>query len=271
MTPAYGPRRPDLYAERVTSPQLSSIRFGATNAAPISLLHGFTQTAGCWGTFTDTLAASHQIVAVDLPGHGGSAEVRTNLPQTAELLATTLAPSIVIGYSLGGRVALHLALAHPDLVQRLVVIGATGGLVSDEERRQRRTADEVLADHLEDVGVEDFLDEWLSQPLFASLTADQSFRELRATNSASGLASSLRLCGTGTQEPLWDRLGELDMPVLVIAGANDEKFTQLGRQLVDSIGTNAWMQLIDDAGHSAQLENPAATASAITNWLSETM
>lgn len=255
----------------MTSPQLSSIRTGATNASLIALLHGFTQTAGCWGTFAETLATSHQIVAVDLPGHGGSADVRTNLPQTAELLATTLAPSIVIGYSLGGRVALHFALAYPDLVQRLVVIGATGGLVSDEERKQRRTADEALADHLEDIGVDAFLDEWLSQPLFASLTADQSFRELRATNSSSGLASSLRLCGTGTQEPLWDRLGELNMPVLVLAGANDDKFTQLGRQLVESIGTNASIQLIDNAGHSAQLENPAATASVITNWLSETL
>jgi len=255
----------------VTSPQLSSIRSGATDAAPIALLHGFTQTAGCWGTFADTLAASHPIVAVDLPGHGGSAEVRTNLSQTAALLATTLTPSIVIGYSLGGRVALHLALAHPELVQRLVVIGANGGIVSDEERTQRRTSDEALADHLEDVGVDAFLDEWLSQPLFASLSGDQSLRELRATNSASGLASSLRLCGTGTQEPLWDRLGELNMPVLVIAGSNDDKFTQLGRQLVESIGTNASMQLIDNAGHSAQLENPVATASAITNWLSETV
>ena len=255
----------------MSSSPLSSIRTGAADATPIALLHGFTQTAGCWGTFADILAASNPIVAVDLPGHGGSAEVRTNLPQTAELLATTLPASIVIGSSGGGRVALHLALSHPELVDRLVVIGSTGGIASNDERHQRRIADEALADHLEDIGVEAFLDEWLSQPLFSSLSAEQSFRELRATNSASGLASSLRLCGTGTQEPLWDRLGELNMPVLVIAGANDDKFTNLGNQLVESIGANASMQLIDDAGHSAQLENPAATASVITNWLSETL
>ena len=105
--------------------------------------------------------------------------------------------------------------------------------------------------------------------MFASLTAEQSFRELRATNAAAGLASSLRLCGTGTQESLWSRLGELTMPVLVIAGANDEKFTHLGHRLVESIGTNASIQLIDNAGHSAQLENPAATAATVTKWLSE--
>ena len=256
----------------MASPHLSSTRTGSpADAPPIALLHGFTQTAGCWGPFADKLSATHSVVAIDLPGHGGSGEVRADLEQTTALVASSIERSIVIGYSLGGRIALHLALGHPQLVERLVVIGATGGLDSEEERAERRVADESLADHLEDIGVDVFLDEWLSQPMFASLTAEQSFRELRATNSAAGLASSLRLCGTGTQESLWSRLGELTMPVLVIAGANDEKFTHLGHRLVESIGTNASIQLIDNAGHSAQLENPTATASVITKWLSETL
>jgi 2-succinyl-6-hydroxy-2,4-cyclohexadiene-1-carboxylate synthase len=254
----------------VASPHLSRIRTDSPTGAPsIALLHGFTQTAACWGPFADELSTTHSLVAIDLPGHGGSGEVRANLSQTTELVASSIDRSIVIGYSLGGRVALHLALGHPQLVERLVIIGATGGLDSEEERRQRRVADESLADHLEDIGVDAFLDEWLSQPMFASLTAEQSFRELRATNAAAGLASSLRLSGTGTQESLWSRLGELTMPVLVIAGANDEKFTHLGHRLVESIGTNASIQLIDNAGHSAQLENPAATAATVTKWLSE--
>ena len=256
----------------MASPHLSRIRTDSPTGAPsIALLHGFTQTAACWGPFADELSTTHSLVAIDLPGHGGSGEVRANLSQTTELVASSIDRSIVIGYSLGGRVALHLALGHPQLVERLVIIGATGGLDSEEERRQRRVADESLADHLEDIGVDAFLDEWLSQPMFASLTAQQSFRELRATNSAAGLASSLRLCGTGTQESLWSRLGELTMPVLVIAGANDEKFTHLGHRLVESIGTNASIQLIDNAGHSAQLENPEGTAAAITKWLSEVL
>ncbi len=256
----------------MASPHLSRIRTDSPTGAPsIALLHGFTQTAACWGPFADELSTTHSLVAIDLPGHGGSGEVRANLSQTTELVASSIDRSIVIGYSLGGRVALHLALCHPQLVERLVIIGATGGLDSEEERRQRRVADESLADHLEDIGVDAFLDEWLSQPMFASLTAQQSFRELRATNSAAGLASSLRLCGTGTQESLWSRLGELTMPVLVIAGANDEKFTHLGHRLVESIGTNASIQLIDNAGHSAQLENPEGTAAAITKWLSEVL
>ena len=256
----------------MTSPHLSSIRTGSpAGALPIALLHGFTQTAACWGPFSDELATTHSVRAIDLPGHGGSGEVRANLDQTAALVASSIDPSIVIGYSLGGRVALHLALGHPQLVERLVIIGATGGLDSEEERKQRCVADESLADRLEDIGVDAFLDEWLSQPMFASLTAEQSFREVRAKNSAAGLASSLRLCGTGTQESLWSRLGELAMPVLVIAGANDEKFTHLGQRLVESIGTNASIHLVDNAGHSAQLENPAATAAAITDWLSKAL
>ncbi len=254
----------------MASPHLSRIRTDSPTGAPsIALLHGFTQTAACWGPFADELSTTHSLVAIDLPGHGGSGEVRADLSQTTELVASSIDRSIVIGYSLGGRVALHLALGHPQLVERLVIISATGGLDSEEERRQRRVADESLADHLEDIGVDAFLDEWLSQPMFASLTAEQSFRELRATNAAAGLASSLRLCGTGTQESLWSRLGELTMPVLVIAGANDEKFTHLGHRLVESIGTNASIQLIDNAGHSAQLENPAATAATVTKWLSD--
>ncbi len=272
MYSAYGPRRPGLYAGQVASQLLSSIGSGTTaDTTSITLLHGFTQTAECWGSFADQLATSHPILAIDLPGHGGSAAIRGDLTQSAAMVASTITPSIVIGYSLGGRIALHLALAFPDLVERLVLIGATGGLDSEEERKQRRVADESLADRLEEVGVNAFLDEWLAQPMFASLTAEQSFRELRATNSAAGLASSLRLCGTGTQESLWSRLGELTMPVLVIAGANDEKFTHLGHRLVESIGTNASIQLIHNAGHSAQLENPAATALAITEWLLETL
>lgn len=256
----------------MASLHLSRIRTDSPTGAPsIALLHGFTQTAACWGPFADELSTTHSLVAIDLPGHGGSGEVRADLSQTTELVASSIDRSIVIGYSLGGRVALHLALGHPQLVERLVIIGATGGLDSEEERRQRRVADESLADHLEDIGVDAFLDEWLSQPMFASLTAQQSFRELRATNAAAGLASSLRLCGTGTQESLWSRLGELTMPVLVIAGASDEKFTHLGHRLVESIGTNASIQLIDNAGHSAQLENPAGTATAITKWLSEAL
>jgi 2-succinyl-6-hydroxy-2,4-cyclohexadiene-1-carboxylate synthase len=209
-------------------------------------------------------------LAIDLPGHGGSAQIRGDLTQSAAMVASAIIPSIVIGYSLGGRIALHLALAFPELVERLVLIGATGGIDDEDERAQRQAADDALADRLEDIGIDAFLDEWLTQPLFASLTPEQSMRERRSRNSATGLASSLRLCGTGTQTPLWERLDTLTMPVLVLAGSNDEKFTQLGQRLVASIGNNASFESVAGAGHSAHLENPTATSAAITEWLSTT-
>jgi 2-succinyl-6-hydroxy-2,4-cyclohexadiene-1-carboxylate synthase len=271
MDAAYGPRRSGLYAGQVSSQLLSSIRSGTTaDTTPITLLHGFTQTAECWGSFADHLATSHPILAIDLPGHGGSAELRGDLTQSAATVASAITPSIVIGYSLGGRIALHLALAFPELVERLVLIGATGGIDNEDEREQRRNSDDALADRLEDIGIDAFLDDWLAQPLFASLTSEQSMREQRSLNSVAGLASSLRLCGTGAQAPLWDRLNELTMPVLVLAGSNDEKFTQLGHRLVASIGSNASFKAIAGSGHSTHLEDPSATSAAVTEWLSKT-
>ena len=234
---------------------------------PLVLLHGFTQTAQCWGPFAERLATHHALTLLDLPGHGDSADVRADLPLTAELAADAGGRGTWIGYSLGGRVALHVALQRPEVVDRLVIIGATGGLDDSSERAARRSADEILADHIEDVGTDAFLAEWLAQPLFAGLDDDSSCIARRRRNTPAGLASSLRLCGTGTQESLWSRLSEISVPTLVIVGALDSKFTEIGRRLVDAIGGNAQLRVIDDAGHSAQLERPEATADAIETWL----
>src|SRR5690606_23536537 len=118
------------------------------------------------------------------------------------LLGDAAGPATYVGYSMGGRLALHLALARPDLVRRLVLIGATGGIDDEDDRAARRAADERLAAHLEQVGVATFVDEWLAQPLFAGLSPTAAARDERLANTAEGLASSLRLAGTGTQEPL---------------------------------------------------------------------
>jgi 2-succinyl-6-hydroxy-2,4-cyclohexadiene-1-carboxylate synthase len=231
------------------------------------LVHGFTQTGRCWGPFADDLARDHEVVLVDAPGHGGSAGIAADLPTGALLLADTGGPATYVGYSMGGRLALHLALARPDLVSRLVLIGATGGIDDEAERAARRAADDRLADHLVDVGVPAFLDEWLAQPLFAGLTPSAAARDERLANTAAGLASSLRLAGTGTQEPLWDRLAAVDVPVLVLAGVDDAKFSNIARRLARAIGPTATVALVPRAGHSAHLENPADTASIIRRWL----
>jgi 2-succinyl-6-hydroxy-2,4-cyclohexadiene-1-carboxylate synthase len=251
-----------LHVER-----LSDAAAGDATTDRIVLVHGFTQTARCWGPFGTALAATHEGWAVDAPGHGGSSEVRTDLVEGASLLGAAGGRATYVGYSMGGRLALHLALARPDLVERLVLIGATAGIEDDAERATRRTADDALADHLEQDGVDAFLDEWLAQPLFAGLSPDAACVGERRRNTAAGLASSLRLAGTGTQRPLWSELPRLTMPVLLMIGADDAKFTSIAERMAERIGPAATMAVIPNAGHTAHLERPAETAEALRAWL----
>ncbi len=233
------------------------------------LAHGFTQTARSWDTITGLLDPSKpdiEVVAVDLPGHGDAAPPNdVDLWSSADRLVSAGGIGTYVGYSMGGRVALHAALAHPDQVERLVIIGATAGIDDDHERAERRGADDRLADHIEAVGVDVFIDEWLANPLFAGLTDASAMRSDRLRNTAAGLAASLRATGTGTQEPLWNRLGEIGAPVLVLVGEHDHKFTAVGRRLADRL-TTASLVVVPGAGHSVHLEQPEATARAIMDF-----
>jgi 2-succinyl-6-hydroxy-2,4-cyclohexadiene-1-carboxylate synthase len=234
------------------------------------LAHGFTQTARSWSRFGRLLQAHRhgaEIRAVDLPGHGDAPPpADSDLWASGDRLVAAGGPGCYVGYSMGGRVSLHAALRHPDSVLALVLVGATAGIDDDAERADRRKADERLADHIESVGVEAFIDEWLRNPLFAGLTAETSQRDDRLRNTPAGLASSLRSTGTGTQEPLWDRLHEISAPVLVLAGEHDAKFREIGERMTNSL-PDATFRAIPDAGHSVHLEQPEATARAIAEWL----
>src|SRR5690606_10540568 len=145
----------------------------------------------------------------DAPGHGASGAARLAWPDAVDALAATGGRGTWIGYSMGGRLALGVALAHPQLVERLVLVGASPGIADPGERAARRAGDEALARHLLAVGLDAFLDEWLAQPLFAGLTADEAQRSARRTNTADGLAAALRDLGTGTQPDLWPALDDL--------------------------------------------------------------
>ncbi|MFK7918780.1 MAG: alpha/beta fold hydrolase [Ilumatobacter sp.] len=238
----------------------------------IVFAHGFTQTGRSWRHIANGLqggldhVATLDLIAPDLPGHGDASEQRSDLWQCGEMLASVGQAAAYIGYSMGGRVALHTALRHPDLVQKLVLIGATAGIVDDAERAARRVSDNELADHIIEYGVPAFVDDWLTKPLFAGLDDDSSMREDRLRNTPDGLASSLRLAGTGTQQPLWDQLSGIDCPVLVLVGEHDAKFTALGEQLVAGL-SHARLGVISGAGHSVHLEQPAATVEALIDFL----
>lgn len=236
------------------------------------MLHGFTQTGRLWGPFGDALATSHTLVAVDLPGHGGSDAVRADLPTTARLVADTVRGAIgdvpcgLIGYSLGARVALHV-LTQTDLqVSRATLIGATGGIEDREARTVRRRSDEVRADSLEASGnVGSFLESWLRGPLFERL-GDTADRAERLRNSAGGLASSLRLCGTGTQEPLWDAVATIRCPVLALAGTNDARFAAHALRLARLVPAGA-VSLVPGGGHAVHLAQPVHTGRIVAQWL----
>jgi 2-succinyl-6-hydroxy-2,4-cyclohexadiene-1-carboxylate synthase len=239
---------------------------------PLALLHGFTQTGRLWGLFGERLAGSHTLVAVDLPGHGGSDPVRADLPQTADLVAQGVRaavgdePCALLGYSLGARVALHV-LTRTDLrVSRAALIGATAGIEDPEARATRRRKDESLADDLEASGdVEGFLGSWLRGPLFERLGGAADGAE-RKRNSAAGLASSLRLCGTGTQEPLWHALPAVRCPVLALAGTDDIRFAQHALRLARAVPSGV-ASLVPGGGHAVHLAQPDQTGRIVGHWL----
>jgi 2-succinyl-6-hydroxy-2,4-cyclohexadiene-1-carboxylate synthase len=233
--------------------------------ARLVLVHGFTQTARSWDPLLPALAG-HEVVALDAPGHGRASEVELDLVEGGSWLAAAGGRATYVGYSMGGRLCLHAALAAPADVRGLVLISATGGLDDVRERDARRASDEALADRIERIGVPAFLDEWLAQPLFAGLDARAQGRAERLENTARGLATSLRLAGTGTQQPLWDRLGGLDIPVLVVAGALDLKFVGLAQRLVDAI-PDADLAIVPGAGHTVHLEQPERFLDVLLPWL----
>ena len=234
------------------------------------LVHGFTQTSGCWGPVADALAEDHTVVRVDAPGHGRSADVIAGLRGGARLIADQGHRATYLGYSMGARYCLHLALSNPELVERLILLGATAGIEDPAERAARTAADEELADKIERHGVDTFLEAWMRNPLFAGLSEEQACLDRRRENTAAGLAMSLRQCGTGVQDPLWSKLSRLTMPVLVLAGERDERFVALGERIAASIGANATFATIAGAGHAAHLEQPEAFLSIVLAYLKDT-
>jgi 2-succinyl-6-hydroxy-2,4-cyclohexadiene-1-carboxylate synthase len=250
------------------------MRYMSDRAGPgqerLVLLHGFTQTSASWGPVVDELQGRFELVLPDAPGHGGSSGVRADLWRTAGLLADAVPLGATwVGYSMGGRMALHVALARPERVRRLVLISTSAGIEGASQRASRREADEELARRIEREGTERFLEWWLAQPLFASLPREGAGLPDRLANTPAGLASSLRWAGAGAQEPLWDRLGELGqrrLPVLLIAGGLDHAYRAHAGRMAALIGPTASVHVVNGAGHACHLERPLEVAAAITSF-----
>jgi 2-succinyl-6-hydroxy-2,4-cyclohexadiene-1-carboxylate synthase len=230
------------------------------------MLHGFTATGRSWDAVRRRIAggAYAEVDAPDLSGHGSASDDR---PATITACVERLRqdrPYALCGYSMGGRIALHLALARPELVRRLVLVSTTAGIEDAHERDERRRADEELAEGLERAGLETFARWWGAQPLFAGQSPEvaAAARADRLRNTAEGLAASLRGMGTGVMEPVWDRLGELTMPAVVVVGERDAKFRRIGERLADVL-PDARFVVIPGAGHAVHLDVPEAVADAL--------
>ncbi len=251
--------------------RLSSDTLGA--GPRLVMAHGFTQTGRVWGGMDRDLASDHQVVRVDMPGHGDSSGVAATLPDGALKLADAGGRAVYLGYSMGARFCLHVALARPESVEGLVLVSGTAGIDDPTERRRRRESDQALADEIDPhdgrpaLPVATFLRRWLDNPLFAGISAEANGLAERLRNTGPGLASSLRLAGTGTQRPLWTSLAALVMPVVVISGELDEKFCTLGRRLAASIGDNATHAVVPGAGHAPHLQYPDHVAALVRSHL----
>jgi 2-succinyl-6-hydroxy-2,4-cyclohexadiene-1-carboxylate synthase len=230
------------------------------------LLHGFTQTRQSWRRTTAALGGRYRALAPDLPGHGMAAERRPASFAACAAYVRALAdgPIVLVGYSMGGRIALYTALALPGLVHRLVLVGASPGIADAAERDERRRADEALAARIETMDIAAFATEWGGQELFAGQEARvaAAAHADRLRNTPAGLAAALRGLGTGVMPPLWDRLGQLTMPVTLVAGERDARFCAIAGRMAPAI-PDCRVEVVDGAGHAAQLEQPEIVAAAI--------
>jgi 2-succinyl-6-hydroxy-2,4-cyclohexadiene-1-carboxylate synthase len=252
--------------------RLAAERLAAAGPAlgRLVFVHGFTQTRSSWDPIAEILNADgYEIVAVDAPGHGESEELQLDLVETAAALGDTGGAATYVGYSMGGRIGLQLAVASPERVERLVIVSATPGIEDDEERAARRAADEQRAEEIERDGVAAFLEGWLSLPMFTTLSPAAAGLQARRSNTANGLAASLRLAGTGAQRPLWADLAALSMPVLIVAGALDDKFTDIAARMAALIPTSE-VAVVAGAGHAVHLERQDDFVAVLGHWLEAT-
>ncbi|ACZ40425.1 2-succinyl-6-hydroxy-2,4-cyclohexadiene-1-carboxylate synthase [Sphaerobacter thermophilus] len=249
---------------------------------PLLLLHGFTGSAATWEPLLPALQAHFHTVAPDLIGHGRSdvpadparyAMDRCVADLVALLDALDIDRAAVLGYSMGGRTALHLALAAPERVSALVLEGASPGIADPDERAARVASDAALADRIEREGLQAFVDAWERLPLFASQqrlpeATRARLRAQRLSHTPRGLANSLRGMGAGAMAPVHDRLGEIAVPVLLIAGELDGKYVEISRAMAGAM-PQATVRIIPDAGHAPHLEQPEAFVEAVLGFLVE--
>ena len=250
------------------------------NHQTLVLLHGFTGSAAGWGHQMDTLADSGlRIIAVDMLGHGQSdapedakrysiENCQKDILAILQALGVKKSHAIILGYSMGGRIALYMAFS--GYFRALILESSSPGLEDAAEREERRASDEALAASIERDGVPAFVERWERIPLFASQqTLPSECREAlhrqRLQNNATGLAQSLRGVGTGIQPSLYTQLPTLHIPVLLIAGELDTKFTTIAKSMAQAL-PQSQLHIVLAAGHTVHLEQPQLFTSLVRDF-----
>lgn len=230
------------------------------------LLHGFTHTGRSWDDVVAALGERYRPLAPDMRGHGKASGAS---PASLEAVIADLdeldpGPFALVGYSMGGRIALHYALARPHMVERLVLIGASPGLADPKERAERQASDERLAARIEQLTIEQFASEWARNPVLAGQPPELAARVHadRLRNTPEGLARALRGLGTGALPSLWDRLGQVQPPVTLVVGERDEKFRAIAARMSRAL-SHTELHVIPEAGHAVHLEAPARVAASL--------
>ncbi|RMH76647.1 MAG: 2-succinyl-6-hydroxy-2,4-cyclohexadiene-1-carboxylate synthase [Calditrichaeota bacterium] len=249
---------------------------------PILFLHGFMGSGEDWAEIVAALKDRFYCLSVDLPGHGRSAdfspELPRDMPHTAAAVMEVVKalperPAYLVGYSMGGRLALYVALHYPQHFAGVVLESASPGLKTAAERAGRIHRDEQLARRLEGEDFAAFLEAWYRQPLFASLGKHPRYpeliaRRLRTNPDPRALARALREMGTGRQPSLWDELPRMKMPLLLVVGENDPKFSALAREMAARCPT-AQVAVIKDAGHNVHFEQPEVFARTVAGFAND--
>jgi 2-succinyl-6-hydroxy-2,4-cyclohexadiene-1-carboxylate synthase len=259
---------------------LRFVTIGDDSLPGIVFLHGFLGSGDDWRPVAGMLEKEFRCILVDLPGHGNAcidsnADAEGFFMETVDALAGRLrreanGPCVLVGYSMGGRIALALALLHPELFTGAMILSSSPGLRTEEERRQRRLHDSMLAAELER-DPDGFLERWYRLPLFETLTVHPAFPEIleaRRNNDPRALAASLRLLGTGSQPPLWDELAGNRLPIVFCVGEKDAKFVEIGRQMVN-LCPGSTLEIFPGCGHTLHVEERARFVERLTLFINK--
>ncbi|MGI9584723.1 MAG: alpha/beta fold hydrolase [Acidimicrobiia bacterium] len=238
----------------------------------IVALHGWTLTGQQFARTGDSLGRS--IVAPDLPGHGESATERTSVHAVVTSIANVLStfghPVPLLGYSQGGRMALITAVIHPSFVSSLILISANAGIRDPGDRTERERRDQEFAASIQQMQIDEFVDDWTERPLTSTKRLPEDRRKtdraVRLSNTVEGLGAALAGYGQGAQPNVWDRLGELRVPTLLIAGERDENYASIAKEMGSAI-EDASVVIIPDAGHDPMADKPDQTWQAVSSFL----